>query len=147
MLWSPTFVGSWLRWRYAVSWRPIEHIPDAAALWRAIRPEQVDRHGEIKPSFFRDRRGGYSCDLAAFSTREKSRRGYRQPPAWNPDEAGLVEFKAADVRHIDADVIHAPVRDELTVNYSHAQFTRQLTGEEEVAMARAAEVVIAPKKV
>jgi hypothetical protein len=146
MLWSATFVGSWLRWRYAASWRRIEHIPDSAILWRAIKPEQIDRQGSIKPAFFRDRRGNYSCDLAAFSSREKSRRGYAQPPAWNPEEAGLVEFKVADVRHANTDVIHAPIKDERTTNYSHAQFTRQLSGEEERAMAGCAIVVVPPRK-
>jgi hypothetical protein len=145
MLWSLTFVGSWLRRRYAASWRQIRHIPDAAVLWRAIKPDQVYRDGKIKPAFFRDRRGGYSCDLAAFSTREKSRRGYAHPPAWNPEEAGLVEFKAADVRRAHTDVIHAPIRNERTTNYSHAQFTRELSGDEERAMAAAAMVVIAPR--
>lgn len=146
MLWSPTFVGSWLRWRYASSWRLIKRIPDPVALWRAIKPAQVDRHGDIKPAFFRDRRGGYSCDIGAFSTREQSRRGYADPPAWNPDEAGLVEFLAGDVRHVNTDVTHAPIRDERVVNYSHAQFSRQLSGEEEVALANVAKVLIAPRK-
>jgi hypothetical protein len=146
MLWSATFVGSWLRRRYEASWRLIRHIPDSATLWRAIRPDQIYRDGKIKPSFFRDRRGNYSCDLALFSTREKSRRGYAHPPAWSPDEAGLVEFTAADVRKANTDVVHTPIRNERATNYSHAQFSSELSGEEERAMAADAIVVIPPRK-
>lgn len=88
--------------------------------------------------------------MAAFSTPERSRRGYADPPAWNPDEAGLVEFSAGDVRHCSAsggpDVEHAPVRTERVVNYSHAQFTRELTGAEEATMAKErARIIIKPR--
>lgn len=153
MLWSPTFAGSWLRRRFAKRWRSIDKIPDHAILWRAIRPDSVyKKDGSIKPSFFRDRRGHYSCDIAAFSTREKSRRGYANPPAWNPDEAGLVEFSAGDVRNCreaggaDLDVSHAPVRTDRIVNYSHAQFSRELTAREEETMAKErARLVIKPR--
>lgn len=150
MLWSPTFVGSWLRRRFAAQWRRIDHIPDPAVLWRAIRPDFVyKKDGSIKPSFFRDRRGHYSCDLAAFSTPEQSRRGYANPPAWNPEEAGLVEFSAGDVRSCSTsdgpDVNHAPVRSERVVNYSHAQFSRELTSNEEEIMAKRARIVIKPR--
>lgn len=151
MLWSRTFVGSWLRRRFAEQWRTIDHIPDHALLWRAVRADSVyKKDGSIKPSFFRDRRGHYSCDIAAFSTREQSRRGYAKPPAWNPDEAGLVEFSAADVRNCSRtggpDVNHAPERSARIVNYSHAQFSRELTGEEEEMMAKQkARIVIKPR--
>lgn len=151
MLWSRTFVGSWLRRRFAARWRPIHHIPDRALLWRAIRPDSVyKKDGSIKPSFFRDRRGHYSCDIAAFSTPEQSRRGYANPPAWNPEEAGLVEFSAGDVRSCASsggpDVNHAPERSERVVNYSHAQFSRELTtGEEETMAKRKARIVIKPR--
>jgi hypothetical protein len=152
MLWSATFVGSWLRRRFARQWRSIEHIPDRALLWRAIRPDSVyKKDGSIKPSFFRDRRGHYSCDIAVLSTPEQSRRGYADPPAWNPDDAGLVEFSASDVRNCGgtagapADVNHAPVRNERIVNYSHAQFSRELTAAEEEAMTTRGRIVITPR--
>jgi hypothetical protein len=151
MLWSRTFVGSWLRRRFAAQWRSIDFIPDRAVLWRAIRPESVyKKDGSIKPAFFRDRRGHYSCDLAAFSTPEQSRRGYANPPAWNPDEAGLVEFSTGCVRNCSTsggpDVNHAPVRSARIVNYSHAQFSRELTGAEEETMAKQkARIVIKPR--
>jgi len=151
MLWSKTFVGSWLRRRFVAQWCSIHYIPDRAVLWRAIRPDSVyKKDGSIKPAFFRDRRGRhYSCDIAAFSTREQSRRGYADPPAWNRDEAGLVEFSTGDVRNCSTtggpDVNHAPVRNARVVNYSHAQFSRELTGEEEEAMAKQnARIVIKP---
>lgn len=152
ILWSRTFAGSWLRRRFAAQWRPIEHIPDRAVLWRAIRPDSVyKKDGSIKPAFFRDRRGHYSCDLAAFSTPEQSRRGYAEPPAWNPEEAGLVEFSAGNVRHCSSsggpDVEHAPERSERVVNYSHAQFSRELKSDEEETMAqKRARIVIPPQK-
>jgi hypothetical protein len=120
-------------------------------LWPAIRPESIyKKDGSIKPSFFRDRRGHYSCDIAAFSTPERSRRGYANPPAWDPDEAGLVEFSAGDVRNCSAtggaDVSHAPERSERVVNYSHAQFSRELTGDEEETMAKhRARILIEPR--
>jgi hypothetical protein len=153
MLWSRTFVGSWLRRRFAARWRQIEVIPDRAILWRAIRSDSIyKKDGSIKPSFFRDHRGHYSCDIAAFSTREQSRRGYANPPAWNPDEAGLVEFSAVDVRSCSKtagpgpNVNHVPVRDERIVNYSHAQFSRELTGGEEETMAKEkAQIIVQPK--
>jgi hypothetical protein len=151
ILWSRTFVGSWLRRRFAAQWRPIDHIPDCAVLWRAIKPDLVyKKDGSIKPAFFRDRRGNYSCDLAAFSTPEQSRRGYADPPAWNPDEAGLVAFTAGHVRTCSTsggpDVSHAPERSARVVNYSHAQFSRELTGEEEKTMAEnRARIVIKPR--
>lgn len=151
ILWSRTFVGSWLRRRFSVRWRRIDHIPDGATLWRAIKPDSVyKKDGSIKPSFFRDRRGHYSCDLAAFSTMEQSRRGYADPPAWNPNDAGLVEFSAGDVRHSSPtggpDVEHAPLRTERVVNYAHAQFSRQMTAAEEETMAKErARIVIEPR--
>ncbi|MDQ3280220.1 MAG: hypothetical protein M3Q69_02275 [Acidobacteriota bacterium] len=151
ILWSRTFVGSWLRGRFAARWRRIDHIPDRALLWRAIKPDSVyKKDGSIKPSFFRDRRGHYSCDIAAFSTPEQSRRGYADPPAWNPDEAGLVEFTAGDVRHCSSnggpDVEHAPVQTQRVVNYSHAQFSRELSSAEEEMMAKErARIVIKPR--
>jgi len=123
----------------------IHHIPDEASLWRAIQPAQINRHGEIKPSYFRDNRGGYSCDIAAFSSREKSRLGYTTPAVWS-DEAGLVEFKAGDVRSVGADVEHKPLRDPPTVNYSHAQFTQRLSADGESTMATKKAVVVIPPK-
>jgi hypothetical protein len=146
MLWSRTFAGSWLRRRRAKAWATLDHIPDREPLWRAILPESVyKKDGTIKPAFFRDRRGGYSCDIAAFSTPEESRRGYKSPPAWNPDDAGLVEFTASNVRSITCDVRHAPLNTAEIVNYSHAEFTRQLTATEENAMSKLAHVVIPAK--
>jgi hypothetical protein len=116
-------------------------------LWRAIHPDNIyKKDGSIKPSFFRDRRRGYSCDIAAFSSREQSRRGYASPPAWNADEAGLVEFTVSDVRKATCDVAHMPLNDDRVVNYSHAQFTRELSAAEEGFMARAARIVIFPRR-
>lgn len=146
MLWSRTFVGSWLRRRCAAAWTTLDHIPNREPLWRAILPDNVyKKGGGIKPSFFRDRRGGYSCDIAVFSTTEKSRRGYRTPPAWNPDDAGLVEFKAAHVRDLTCDVRHVPLNMAAVVNYSHAEFTRELTATEEDGMSKVARIVIPAK--
>ena len=65
------------------------------------------KNGIPKPSFFRDR-NGLSCDLARFSTPERSRRGYADAP-W-PEEAGLVEFRARDVRDARSDVQHTPLK-------------------------------------
>jgi hypothetical protein len=146
MLWSRNFAGSWLRRRYAKAWTTLDHIPDREPLWRAIPPDNVyKKGGGIKPSFFRDHRGGYSCDIAAFSTAEKSRRGYMSPPAWNPDDAGLVEFTAGHVRDVTCDVRHAPLNTPAIVNYSHAEFTRELTATEEDAMSKLARIVIRAK--
>lgn len=151
MLWSQTFVGSFLRWRSRHRWLRIDVIPDAAILWRAIKPDLIHKKtGEIKPSYFRDNRGGYSCDLAAFSTPEKSRRGYARPSAWDGDTAGLVQFSAGDVRGCASsaaqlDVEHAPLDTPRIHNYSHAQFTRILSATEEAAMVKHATLLIKPK--
>lgn len=151
LLWWPTFVGSWVRRGYERGWRVIDHVPDRARLWRAIVHAAIYKDGTIKPSFFRDNRGGLSCDIALLSSAEKSRHGYRQPPAWDPEKAGLVEFCAADVRACrdgseGADVNHRPERKPGLLNYSHAQFSRKLSATEEHLMADAARVTFRPKK-
>jgi hypothetical protein len=145
MLWRPTFVGSCLRWCYAKTWKTIAIIPDHATLWRAIKPDFIyKKTGKIKPTYFRDKRGGFSCDIALFSSREKSRIGYRHPPAWPPG-AGLVEFKAYSVRNAGCDIVHVPLRDSMTLNYSHAQFTAVLSDDGVNSMISDTSVVIAPK--
>lgn len=150
-LWSRTFVGYFLRWRYRCRWLTIDAIPDSALLWRAIKSDLINKKtGEIKRAYFRDNRGGYSCDIALFSTPERSRRGYATPAAWDGDAAGLVQFSAGQVRgcapsNSGLDVRHAPVATETLRNYSHAEFTRILSAEEEDAMVKKATLLIKPK--
>lgn len=87
------------------------------------KKDQLYENGDIKPSFFRDK-NGLSCDLARFSTVERSRRGYNAPP-W-PDAAGLVEIRVMHARKAGSDVGHKPISGECP-NYSHSQFTEYLT--------------------
>jgi hypothetical protein len=101
-------------------WIRIQLIPDEERLWRALHQrDQVYANGEIKPAFFRDIHG-LSCDLARFSTPERSRRGYGQQAF--PQGAGLVEFRARHVRAAGSDVRHEPKK-EPPPNYAHSQFT------------------------
>lgn len=114
----------------------LSSIPDQEVLWRALfKRDHVYADGSIKPSYFRDRRGGYSCDLARLSSREKSRRGYKPPP-W-PDEAGLVAFKAEHVRAAGSDINHSPLPGPHP-NYSHCEFAVELSAEGEASMASSA---------
>lgn len=150
--WSPTFVGFFLRWRHKYLWRKIDVIPDGVTLWRAIPPSQVKRDGKIKASFFRDNRpgSGLSCDIAAFSSKEASRRGYATPPAWDEALAGLVEFEAGQVRQCshcppDADVVHNPLDTASIKNYGHAVFTKKLCADEEKTMVETTRLIVKPK--
>ncbi|OGQ77412.1 MAG: hypothetical protein A2289_25255 [Deltaproteobacteria bacterium RIFOXYA12_FULL_58_15] len=93
-------------------------------------------NGEIKISFFRDNRHGTSCDLARFSTREKSRRGHSQASRRGAD-AGLVEFSAADVRSVGSDVHHRPHRDQVESNYAHAELEIGSSGAHSIATENA----------
>jgi len=123
-LWMSGLVGFAVRWIFRLTWRRIEFIPPGEKLWRALhKVDQVYREprraGRPKPSFFRDK-WGLSCDLARFSTAERSRIGHAEKP--HPAEAGLVEFSVGNVREIGSDVRHEPVRKPRR-NYAHAQFT------------------------
>lgn len=127
-LWRGGFVGWFasvlLRHR---RWR-IRYLPDKELLWRALYdPDHVYEDGTIRPTFFRDNRGGYSCDLARLSTEEQSRCGYA-PSGW-PKGAGLVAFRVGHVRESGSDVEHVPILrpPEDFENYSHCQFTAQLS--------------------
>lgn len=151
MLWSRTFVGYFLRWRLRKRWIKIPWLPDELVLWRSIQPDYIYRKdGKIKPSYFRDNRGGLSCDIALLSDAESSRRGYANPPAWDQSKAGLAEFTVRSVRTCapaggGADVEHHPENTPRLVNYAHAQFTRPLTSDEERSMAKRALVRMSPK--
>lgn len=136
--------GGWIGWLASLGlrlrWWKISYIPGPEVHWRALfKRDQVYADGSIKPSFFRDRRGGLSCDLARLSTTKRSRRGY-VPPPW-PEESGLVAFRAHDVRDSGSDVDHFPLK-EPAENYSHCQFTQQLTKKGEVHLADAARFAV-----
>src|SRR5213594_140312 len=95
-LWRPGFLGLISRALFRMAWIRIQLIPGEERLWRALhKREQVYADGTIKPAFFRDV-SGLSCDLARFSTPERSRRGHGRQPY--PQETGLVEFRARHVR-------------------------------------------------
>lgn len=105
-------------------------------LWRAVyRKDSLKSDGTLKPAFFRDKRG-LSCDLARFSTVERSRLGMVVPPVW-PSTSGLARFAVRDVRRAGTTVSHVPVRASTTVvaeqtrpvraNYAHCQFVDELT--------------------
>lgn len=120
----------WFRiWRIRLTF-----IPDKEKLWRALhRADQVYKEtGRPKPSFFRDR-SGLSCDLARFSTPERSRRGHGPKPY--PPECGLVEISTALVREAGSDVAHVPVN-EVPRNYAHTQFVSVVAGEGLELLAR-----------
>lgn len=114
----------------------IQVVPDTEKLWRAInKPEQVYKDtGRPKPAFFRDKTG-LSCDLARFSTPERSRIGHGEKPY--PAESGLVEFETQMVRTAGADVRHAPVK-EPRRNYAHAQIESLLSAAGQEAMSKLA---------
>ncbi len=99
-------------------------------------------NGKIKPSFFRDR-SGLSCDIARFSTVEKSRRGY-VPPPW-PDAAGLVGIKVSHARQAGSDVLHKPLPGKYP-NYSHSQFAAHLTTDQAALLCKVAEFRVKPRR-
>jgi len=128
---------------FQIAWIKIRHVPDQERLWRAVnKPDQVyKKTGSPKPSFFRDKTG-LSCNLARFSTLERSRVGYGDKAY--PPESGLVEFTAALVRSAGSDVAHKPVRVPRR-NYAHAQLPPGLSGPGEDLLAKQAHVRIAPR--
>jgi hypothetical protein len=134
-LWSPTLRGWLARLLFRLAWKSIQApIPGDELLWRSVwRPDdQLKEDGTLKHGFFRDK-DGVSCDLARFSTVERSRRGYGMPPPW-PHESGLTEFDANLVRENGSDVRHDP--DTETNNYAHAKFTATLTTGQAKALAK-----------
>ena len=124
-LWKSGLAGCIIRALYRVAWIRIRFVPGEERLWRALnRSEQVyAKTGQPKPSFFRDK-NGLSCDLARFSTPERSRLGHGATPY--PSESGLVEVNARLVRDAGSDVRHAPVKVPRR-NYAHAQLTSALS--------------------
>jgi hypothetical protein len=142
-LWTDGLRGYLSRVFHERSWLAIEKIPGDERLWRSVyRPEQVKPDGTLKPSFFKNK-NGTSCDLARFSTMEKSRRGYGVPPQW-PEEAGLVEFTVSMVRNVDADVLHAPTKVPF-VNYSHADAQIYTTGQAKRLVEQSPRVLVASR--
>lgn len=138
LLWSKGWRGWLARKLYRLFWRRIRYIPRDEKLWRAVyKKDQVYEDGQLKPAFFRDR-SGLSCDLARFSTVERSRRGYSLQ--W-PEEAGLVEFSVGLVRDNGSDVEHAPVR-QPHQNYAHCLFTELLHHPDTDNLAEAASWVV-----
>jgi len=132
-LWKGGFSGWFASVLLRLRFWQISYLPDEEILWRALfKRDQVYADGSIKPSFFRDRRGGLSCDLARLSSAERSRRGYTEPP-W-PDEAGLVAFRVGHVRAAGSNVAHKPLR-RPHPNYSHCEFEDQLSGPGEGVLA------------
>ena len=129
VLWQKNLPGYLLRVFFSAANFKITHIPDNATLWRAVcRPEQI-KNGKLKRGFFRDKRG-LSCDLAIFSTIEKSRRGNLLPP-W-PEGSGLVEFEVATIRseNVQSDVHHDPkkkVKRKNRKNYAHSILLPELS--------------------
>jgi hypothetical protein len=113
-------------------------------LWRAVYNDFQMRDGQLKPGFFRDKRG-LSCDLARFSTREKSRLGRG---LW-PTTAGLVEISAGLVRGVTqikthSDVLHDPVT-EPKKNYAHSVvLPGNLNGKETDELVAKANIIIQP---
>lgn len=124
-VWRTGFLGFIARRIHRALWIKISHIPDSEKLWRAVnKPEQVyAKTGKPKPAFFRDK-SGLSCDIARFSTPEKSRVGHGPKPY--PADSGLIEMDAGLIRKAGADVAHRPVKDPKR-NYAHAQLTSLLT--------------------
>jgi len=123
-----------IRQLYRLRWIEISNIPDDELLWRSVyKKDQIYKNGRPKPAFFRDK-SGLSCDLAKFSTPERSRRGFADPP-W-PAEAGLVEFSRRDVRDAKSDVKHKPIA--TPRNYAHCQLDVPLDKKGEQHMADAA---------
>ena len=142
-LWRDGWIGWLVRKIYSTRWKIIEHIPDDEKLWRAVhKKDQLYENGDIKPAFFRDKTG-LSCDLARFSTVERSRRGYNPPP-W-PDAAGLVEIRVTHARAAGSDVRHKPISGRYP-NYSHSQFTEYLTPAQAKEICRQANFPVKPRR-
>jgi len=122
IVWTNTFWGFCIRIIYRIFWIKIKYIPNDEILWRAVYNEkQVKKDGTLKPAFFRDK-NGLSCDLARFSTIEKSRMGHKKPPRWGL-HSGLVELDVSTLREIGADVQHKPIKKKRENNYAHCQFS------------------------
>ena len=141
-LWRDGWIGWLVREIYRKKWKIIDHIPDDEKLWRAIyKKEQLYNDGNIKPAFFRDR-SGLSCDLARFSSIEKSRLGYIPPP--RPSGTGLVEIGVSHARAAGTDVYHKPIMVPAP-NYSHCQFSRHLDTVQAQLICAAAEFRVKPE--
>lgn len=138
-LWKSGFLGSVIRALFRAAWARIRFVPDAEKLWRALhKPDQLYKEtGRPKPSFFRDV-NGLSCDLARFSSPQRSCAGHGPKPY--PAKAGLVEFSVERVRAVGSDVGHRPVKPPLTRhrNYGHAQFTSVPDGPGQSSLAKSA---------
>lgn len=113
------------RMLFKLAWRTIGLVPNDEHIWRSVnRPDHIykpgtPRAGELKPSFFRDKRG-LSFDLARFSTVEGTRRGHAPTPY--PVQSGVVQLTGLMVRQAGTDVEHVPVLTPAR-NYAHCQFT------------------------
>jgi hypothetical protein len=142
-LWSDGWRGWLVRRLYRLCWKTIGTIPDPERLWRAFpKKEQLYPDGRIKPAFFRDS-SGLSCDLARFSTPETSRLGHAISVGRNrPPGTGLVEFTAGAVRARGSDVKHRPAQE--FHNYSHCQFTSNLTTAQARSLCEVATFLIPP---
>ena len=141
LLWLKNSIGLLARRVARAFWYTVSFLPDEEKLWRSVYlpRDQLKKTGEVKRAFFRDKTG-LSCDIARFSTAERSRRGHADPLAW-PAESGLLEFSVASVRKVGSDVCHVPVRNPPT-NYAHCEFSVWLTTDQAEDLVELAEMCI-----
>jgi len=111
---------------YYLSWKKISYISNDEKLWRAVfNKHQVKDNGELKSSFFRVKKG-LSCDLASYTTKKCCKLGIRNPP-W-PSYSGIVEFTVQNIRSVNAEITHAPLKkdpkENSRENYAHCLIKR-----------------------
>jgi len=144
-IWKKSCLGLIARLFLKVRGTVLTRVPNRAILRRVIPATQRKPTGEIKSSFFKDS-NGLSADLALFSSLRETITGHKTPPRW-PEYIGYAEFSARDIRRSSStktpgkpplDVLHAPLKDSDSSNYSHASTQRKLTqGEINVFRAKA----------
>lgn len=146
LIWQIGSVGSIVRTLLEFFSVRIQSIPSEQKLWRAVyKKEQLKRNGKPTAAFFRDR-NGLSCDLAIFTTTERSRRGIKRPP-W-PEGTGLVEFSVALVRDppIESDVRHHPLKKSKSQrkNYAHCRLSTHLDADQGRHLAETSKIIVVP---
>lgn len=136
-LWQDDQKGIAARKCFSETWTKISKLPREAWLWRAVSPKNRVKNNWIyqdggkwkfSSAAFAQSTGA-SCDLAIFSSEEKSRRGWNSHEP-RPRGTFLLKFQVLAVKKIDAsfDVVHDPINTDPIVNYSHSVVALESTG-------------------
>lgn len=141
-VWRRGFLGFLARAYHRLRWTTLRNAPDDQVVWRAVCRASQLKSGttELKPGFFRDRRG-LSCDFAILTTQRRALRGVGWPPG-----TGLREFRVSSVRALGADVVHDPTTSPKR-NYAHCIVDRPLTGSEQKKMIKDSHYAVTPDRV